>query len=341
MKTQKSPKQFSKYLSLSALVLVPALIGWFARGAIISAPVAAAPVVHPLRLKGYTYTSPLLAYDIEGTPTNTWTAALESKINTFIDQEKASKNVDSISVYLRSYGGPVIDINPSEQFTPASLNKIPLMITIFKMAEDNPAFLDQNVTIPDGTDANGQVEVPPSSVLEPGHTYTVEQAVERMIISSDNNAYQALIKIADIPTYEQTYKDLNIDLQTDGGPPVDFITTKQYSYFLRILYNSTYLNRDYSEKALDLLTQVDYKDGLVAGVGDSSVKVAHKFGIGTKLSSTGGVSRELHDCGIVYYSGTNYLLCVMTKSSGTLSQVTHSISGISRLIYNYITTNKL
>lgn len=338
MKKQRNPKQFGKYLGLSALVLVPALVGWFARGVTISAPVAAAPVVHPLRLKGYTYTSPLLAYDLEGTPTTDWTTTLQSKINTFIDQEKANKNVDSISVYLRSYSGPVIDINPSEQFTPASLNKIPLMITLFKMAQDNPAFLDQNVTIPDGTDANGQVEIPPTSVLEPGHTYTVEQAVERMIISSDNNAYQALIKVADIPTYEQTYKDLGIDLQTDGGEPKDFITTKQYSYFLRILYNSTYLDRDYSEKALDLLTQVDYKDGLVAGIGDNSVKVAHKFGIGTKMSGT-TLSRELHDCGIVYFSGGNYLLCVMTKSSGTLPQVTHTISGISRLIYNYITTN--
>jgi hypothetical protein len=43
------------------------------------------------------------------------------------------------------------------------------------------------------------------------------------------------------------------------------------------LFNASYLNRENSEKVLNLLTKTDFKDGLVAGVNDKNIAISHKF----------------------------------------------------------------
>src|SRR5207248_2823209 len=102
----------------------------------------------------------------------------------------------------------------------------------------------------------------------------------------------------------------NFEIPVPGAltpnPQVSVVT---YSSFFRVLYNASYLTRDDSQKALALLAGVDYKDGLVAGV-PASVPIAHKFG---ERETTGDTTKQLNDCGIVYYPSHPYLLCVMTR----------------------------
>jgi len=98
---------------------------------------------------------------------------------------------------------------------------------------------------------------------------------------------------------------------------------------LRILYNSSYLNFEMSNKALMLLTQTDFPNGLVAGVPDSVV-VAHKFG-----EQKNGDEQQLHDCGIVYYQENPYILCVMTKGY-EIPELASIIKEISQQVYNEV-----
>jgi len=107
------------------------------------------------------------------------------------------------------------------------------------------------------------------------------------------------------------------------------MSVKEYASFFRILFNASYLNRDMSTKALRILSAVDYKNGIVAGV-PSSVRVVHKFGertLGPKLET-----KQLHDCGIVYYPNHPYLLCVMTRGS-SFESLNEIVTDVSRLIY--------
>ena len=64
-----------------------------------------------------------------------------------------------------------------------------------------------------------------------------------------------------------------------------------------------------SEKALGLLQKSEFHKGLVAGVPSGTI-VAHKFGERDGLTIG---EKQLHDCGIIYYPGNPYLLCVMTR----------------------------
>lgn len=142
------------------------------------------------------------------------------------------------------------------------------------------------------------------------------------------------------------------------------MSARQYATLFRALYNGNYLSWNLSERAMQLLSLTRWNDGLVAGLHEGvsddsdtgasttadalgtntisdpdatdSTAVAHKFGEYTSQLTDGTVvSRELHDCGVVYFPGKPYLLCIMTKGNDFRAQA-GVISTISRLTYNYV-----
>jgi beta-lactamase class A len=92
------------------------------------------------------------------------------------------------------------------------------------------------------------------------------------------------------------------------------VSPRAYASFFRRLYNATFLTRELSERALDILSKTDFADGLRAGV-PADVVVAHKFGERGIYEDGRVVGVELHDCGIVYAPAGPYLICVMTGGS--------------------------
>jgi beta-lactamase class A len=147
-----------------------------------------------------------------------------------------------------------------------------------------------------------------------------------MITKSDNFAANALIFYECGVDINKVSDDLRIFLPNDENAE-NFISVIDYASYFRVLYNSSYLNREMSEWALKLLSQTDFKEGLVAGV-PSYVTVSHKFG-------ERGLPDyyQLHDCGIVYRSNSPYLLCIMTKGDG-FKKMEEVISELSSRIYN-------
>jgi len=91
---------------------------------------------------------------------------------------------------------------------------------------------------------------------------------------------------------------------------------------------------------LSLLTHTNFTSGLTAGI-PKNIVVAHKFGEATDDDVSGSIiSRELHDCGIIYYPGKPYLLCVMTKGTD-FSKLEGVISGISEIAYDFVSRGGL
>jgi beta-lactamase class A len=133
------------------------------------------------------------------------------------------------------------------------------------------------------------------------------------------------------------FTDIGIKLPAGADADSDFMTVKEYAYLFRLLYNSTYLNREYSEEAIHLLTKTDFNAGLRAGVPDG-VELAHKFGERSILAGDKSVTeRELHDCGIVYYPKHPYLICVMTKGTD-FDALSATIKSISSVVYKNMQT---
>ncbi|PIP31120.1 hypothetical protein COX25_01045 [bacterium (Candidatus Howlettbacteria) CG23_combo_of_CG06-09_8_20_14_all_37_9] len=291
-------------------------------------------LMHNLRLEGYNHTRPLLACETETAITSEKTDILKKNIEEYISSEKSKGNIGTASVYMRNYqDGSSININGEEEYYPASLNKIPVMIATLQMARTDKNFLDKKIVYKDTTNYNKGIEVQPEKFLKSGETYSIAEAIEYMIKYSDNNAFIFLTQNVDINLYKKIFSDLKIPYSADTNNHEDYITVKDFSYSLRVLFNATYLNKELSEKALEILSKINYKDGLIAGL-PNDIQVSHKFGITS--TNKGGVSKkELHDCGIVY-TDTPYLICVMTKDSNNIQNPQNLIKNISAMVYNQL-----
>ena len=90
-----------------------------------------------------------------------------------------------------------------------------------------------------------------------------------------------------------------------------------------------YLNRELSEKALQLLSLQDFPRGIVAGV-PPGTRVAAKFG--EIVPERTDEDTQLHEFGIVYHPKRHYILGVMTRGRDFAKQV-GIIREISRLVY--------
>jgi beta-lactamase class A len=261
----------------------------------------------------YPLIAPLLGVHApEATELGEYTA-LKSAIQNDITDATNAGGVNEVSVYFRDLNtSEWLGINQDADYYPASLLKVPVMIAYYKEAESDPSILDQEVTYQNIT-AGDPFDAP--SDLTPGKTYTVDQLIDAMIISSDNGATLTLLNLINQDDLNDVYANLGI--ANPGTNSASYqISTRTYALFFRILYNATYLDPEYSQKALDLLSQATFSDGLVAGLPEG-VAAAHKFGehVLTNASSTEAEGVELSDCGVVYYPSHPYLLCVMTSTA--------------------------
>ena len=281
------------------------------------APAASVSGVIAVREKNdgrYEFIDPLLSCSIPNGSAAVPPSPLQSEVASYIAAKTQTGDIAGASVFFRDIGGNrTVNVNGTEKYNPASLLKVPTMLTYYRIAETDPDILSQKIYY-DGSFDNNKIEYfRDPNVIKPGKSYTVEELISSMIIHSDNNAALLLGQNVDPSLLMEAYTDLGIGLPQNGDSG-DFITVSSYVYFFRILYNSTYLTREYSEKALRLLSQTTFNQGITSWV-PPNINVSHKFGERVELSPADASvqKRELHDCGIVYAPGHPYFLCVMTK----------------------------
>ncbi len=287
--------------------------------------------IKPSTTNGYEFISPLLAVDLNDVKTFPEYQKLENETQILINDYKKKGNILNASVYFRNLeNGTWMGINELDEYHPGSLFKVPIMIAYLKQAEKDPNFLQTKIKFDKSALKSDPQNIPARKSIEFGKEYTVSDLIDYMIIYSDNNAANVLadkIFIDQKNSYTDMLSDLSLPINTEKLSP------KAYSIFLRILYNSTFLSRDMSERALSTLSRTDFDAGIASGL-PSDVKLSNKFGEYGEIQN-GELIEELSDCGIVYSANKTYLLCVMTKGTDTPTQ-TNLIKDISATVYNTI-----
>jgi beta-lactamase class A len=320
-----------RFFPLMAL-LAGLLIGFFLRDVLVKQETRQ-PFHTQFREGGFRYVNPLLGCESSrDAGENIELKPLESRIRKVIDEQKERKWVSNESVYVRRLNsGKWFSINPALLYYPASLMKVPVLIAVLKQAEANPHLLDVKISFSGKTElSNVPQYFAPSRKLEAGKSYTIDELLNRMIVYSDNDALALVVEYVGEPLISRTFETLGLlDPFAEGlGDNEYSMTVDQYSLFLRVLYNGSYLNDEMSERALDLLTKIEFRQGLVEGV-PLGIPVAHKFGEHAWEKTFQG--KELHDCGIIYYPGHPYLLCIMTRGDSfeylddTIKETTHAV----------------
>ena len=286
----------------------------------------------PLRLpdEQFPHISPLLACGLSVNKATRQYQSMENTMKNLVLQEQERDGIERVSIYYQDLSaGRWTGVQEYDTYSPASLLKVPMMMHYFKQAEDDPTILSRKIKI-FASDIQGGQEIPPAQSIQAGHEYTIDELIWYMIVHSDNDAFHILTRLANNTSVLEMITDLGVEAPKANSNYV--ISAKTYSLFFRILYNSTYLNREYSEKALKILNQVEYKDGLVAPL-PLGIQVAHKFGEAPFITEDGKRERELHDCGIVYFPEHPYFLCVMTKGQDPV-QLQQAIQKISEMVFD-------
>lgn len=286
-----------------------------------------------MRAGGGYLTNPLLDYELGGT----WKelALPKKKVEDFIRQKKTVfRQMTEVSVYFRDLNnGPWFGIEEDNAFSPASLLKVSVAMSIYKAAEENPGILGIEVMNHIPKDPSLDQIIMPEEEVVFGEVYTIEELVRRMIVFSDNRAMFLLLDSISEEILSRVFVDLRIEGW--GRDAVeDFLSVKTYASFFRILYNASYLNRANSEKVLELLVQTTFKEGISKGIPED-VLFAHKFGERTINFVGFPSSRQIHDCGIVYYPERPYLLCIMTRGNN-YDNLKKVVQEISALVYESV-----
>lgn len=253
-----------------------------------------------------------------------------AKMEDAIQREKQQGHIEFASFYFRDLNnGAWFGVNEQEQFKPASLLKVPLMLYYLKQADQDPSILEEKVIYQQNGPESHQFFTPLSQ-LEPENEYTVEEAIESMITNSDNRASVVLSERAS----PQRLDDLLILLgigPVSKDPAEVFISVRQYASFFRILFNASYVSQTRSEQALRLLRDINFKGGLRAGI-PANITVAHKFREATNLDTR---DVQFHDCGIVYYPNKPFLVCIMTRGRD-MEKVAEAVTRISRQVFEEV-----
>ena len=242
----------------------------------------------------------------------------------------------AVSVYFRDLNnGNWFGIREHDKFSPKTLLKVPLMIAYFKWAESNPLVLRKTLISTGKGHETGLTRDDQVKNLETGKAYTVNDLIFRMIAQDDVDAYALLYANLPSSRLEKIFNDLYVEY--DPHKQEDTLSLNAFAAFFRVLYNSSYLAEEMSEKALRYLSKSSFRTGMVAGI-PPNVDIANKHGERNVPVATDGEKKELyqlHEFGVIYHPNRPFLLGIMVRGKD-LDQMTKTLRDITHLVYEEV-----
>ncbi len=216
------------------------------------------------------------------------------------------KYPDSLSVYYENINsGSNISINKDLHLFPASLSKLVQAILVTYKVEKGNLSWDKKIEVLKDDLSSGSGSLYKNGVME----YSVEELLRELLVNSDNTAQNVFRRYLDVSDYLKFQDETGLqDLYNEKG----LISAKEYTRLLRVLYTSSFLKPENSQKILDYMSEATFKDYLSQGI-PNNVKFDHKYGENTEY-------KIFADSGIVYIPGRPYMLTVIIKGKDSTEE---------------------
>lgn len=253
---------------------------------------------------------------------------LRAKVKEYLDKTGVSNSF--YFEYL--FTGSTIRHGESNQFVGASLMKIPIVMDLYKAAEQGKISLDQEITVRT-TDINQDPQFGNKKNLKAGDVITLREAAKISLVESDNTASLLVFNTTEglLKPEDQAINNLDVETAVEDSSQgkIALISAREYSSFLKCLYFSCFLSPEHSQEILNEITDTDNtgKDRIRAGVPEN-VTVAQKIGSFSNLTQS--------DCGIVYVPDRRYLVCIMLDEDGEVAN--KHIQEISKIVFDYVSS---
>ena len=235
------------------------------------------------------------------------------------------------SIYVWEYeNGKYVDINADEQFSAASIIKLPVLIQMFKSIESGQMTIYDEMILTDYYKAAGSGNL---QYMGDGGKYSLDALAKTMIQDSDNSATNMIMsKMGGMDDVNAGLRDWGIsktyvrtwlpDLKGTNKT-----TAKDLAKILYNLDNPAFLNINSREYIIDYMSHVKNNKLIAAGLGEGAL-FAHK---------TGDIGSMLGDAGIVYApNGKKYIIVILANRPYNAPQGKDFIVKASNLIYKSI-----
>lgn len=207
-------------------------------------------------------------------------------------------------------------INGKLKFQAASLNKLPVMLTLYREAEAGRIKLDEAYKIKAEDKRNGAGALQYKAV---GFEVTLRQMAEFMGKQSDNTAFNILSNILGNDKIQSTVNQLGMK----DTSFVDWETTPEdIGLYFRKLYKEKVVTNKDRDEILSYLTDTIWEDRIPVGL-PKGTKVSHK--IGTEI----GV---ISDAGIVF-SEKPFILVIMSQEANEI-EAKKALPEITKAVYD-------
>ena len=190
-------------------------------------------------------------------------------------------------------------VNDKDQFTAASLMKLPIVAAFYYQVETGKLGLGQIYTLKKSDKVGGAGSL---QYRKPGEKLTLEELATLSLSRSDNTAAGILRKLVGdelimrlILKWGMTRTDLKKNL----------ISAEDTARFFRLLYKGDILSAEFKKKFLADLTITAFEDRIPTGVPEG-IRVAHKIG-----SEVGVVS----DAGIIFIPDKPFVLVILSQGT--------------------------
>lgn len=248
---------------------------------------------------------------------DTYAKDLEHQTKEIIEKKKGSYGISYYDLTSKKGFG----INQDEMFTAASINKLPIIATLYYLENKGKIDFDEQITLTEndiqdyGTGSLRYAKL--------GTTYSLKTLAKLSLKQSDNTAAHILASKIGVPMIQDTIEHFGLtqtDINNNQTSPSDM------TLLLQKIWDNQITTKAKTKELLGFMRQTDIEDRIPAKLPSSSI-VYHK---------TGDAVGSLHDVGIIKEGDTVFILSILTSDIGKDESVTkQAISEISKVIVTF------
>jgi beta-lactamase class A len=242
--------------------------------------------------------------------------------------------------------GEELLINARDRFHAASTMKTPLLIEVFKQANQKKFSLDDSVVVRNEFKSiidSSSFSLDPADDSELslygaiGQKRTWRQLIADMITQSSNLATNMVVDLVGAANVMKTMRELGAndiqvlrgveDSKAFGKGMNNTVTAFDLMIIFEAIAKGKAVNAVASRQMIDILLHQQFNSIIPAEL-PASVRVAHK---------TGSITGVLHDSGIVFPANNhNYVLVLLSKDIDSEESARKFLSSISKIIYDHV-----
>ncbi len=217
--------------------------------------------------------------------------------------------------------GDTFGISEKELFTGASVQKVPIITTLYYLENRGKVNLDEQITL-----QKEDIQDYGTGTLryqKPGSTYSLKTLAKLALKQSDNTAAHIIANKIGADVVQKTIEQF-------GLTQTNMEQNKTSPYDMYILFNKIYNNQittlAKAKELLSFMQDTDIEDRLPALLPQGSI-VYHK---------TGDTVGNLHDVGIIQSNGNIFFLAVLTSDIGNNEEeARQNIAKIAKSIIDF------